>query len=98
MSSHLLDVAKRSTCFCDPFRDGSDKRSSTRMRGRSLEPDFSISRMKPYCYRIGAVAGSSLAVNYGAIGPDPLASGCLQRQQRIRELAMKRDCPSTSPP
>src|SRR6516165_554870 len=97
MSSHLLHVAQRSTCFCDLFRDGSDKRSPTRMRGRSLEPDFSISGMKPYCYGIRAVARCSLAVDYGAIRPDPLAPGSLQRQQGIRELAMNGDCPAAAP-
>ena len=67
------------------------------MRRRSLKPDFSISGVKPYRYGIRAVARCSLAVNYAAIGPNPLASGCLQHYQSIRELTMKGDCPSASP-
>src|ERR1700749_462633 len=67
------------------------------MRRRSLKPDFSISGMKPYRYGIRAVAGCSLAVNYQAIGPNPLASGCLQCCQSSRELTMKGDCPSAGP-
>ena len=97
MSSHLLDIAKRSTCFCDLFRDSSDKRSPARVRGRSLKRDFSISGVKPYRYSIRAIARCSLGIDYGTIRPDPLAAGCLQRRQSIGELAMKWDCPSASP-
>ena len=62
-----------------------------------VKPDFPISGVKPYRYSIRAIAWCSLAIDYGAIWPDPLASDCLQRQQRIRELTMKWDRPSASP-